>query len=363
MALSASESELLTQTCENMNIAANTCREVLEMLRSLGNTGVVDIATHNNAADAHANVASLAHISGNETLLVGPAGYCNSSNTHQNDTPNALRLLGSGGFYAVGSGSKGSLLWSCVSNKTKNNAPGLQTFLLESDSNGDIANSVHNRTISTNRSFYTFLDGSDVKTVRCALNAHWNGLSLSGDPDNGWVSFIMTTSSGTETNTFYFSHTCIAPLSGITASLGRATLPFDTAYLATAATVTSDRREKSGIGALDAKAVDFIKALRPVQFTLKNGRQEILETAEDGTPTNVEVTPGVRHHWGLIAQEVQEALASAGYDPSNCAVWSLADKNDPDSRQALRYEELIAPMIKVIQNQQERIEALERKVA
>ena len=168
---------------------------------------------------------------------------------------------------------------------------------------------------------------------------------------------------GSYTIAYEINSQSILPWSGITASLGESAFPFDTAYFRTAATTTSDRREKSGISAIGSEAVEFIKSLRPVQFTVKNGRQNVLEADENGYPTNIETVPGTRRHWGLIAQEVQEALVSAGYDPSACAVWSLADKNDPDSKQALRYEELIAPMIKVIQQQQERIEALERKVA
>ena len=74
MALSANESALLTETCTNMNIAANTCREALEMLRSLGNTGVVDIATHNNAETPHADAANLVHIVSNNMVMAGVQG-------------------------------------------------------------------------------------------------------------------------------------------------------------------------------------------------------------------------------------------------------------------------------------------------
>ena len=41
----------------------------------------------------------------------------------------------------------------------------------------------------------------------------------------------------------------------------------------------------------------------------------------------------------------------------------LEDKNDPDSQQALRYEQFIAPLIRAVQEQQAQIEALRAEVA
>jgi hypothetical protein len=64
--------------------------------------------------------------------------------------------------------------------------------------------------------------------------------------------------------------------------------------------------------------------------------------------------PGTRWHYGLIADEVRDALG--GID---AAIWCLADASDPESRQSLRYEELIAPLIKSIHQLHQRIEQLE----
>ena len=41
----------------------------------------------------------------------------------------------------------------------------------------------------------------------------------------------------------------------------------------------------------------------------------------------------------------------------------LEDKTDPDSRQSLRYEEFIAPLIKAVQELTVRLEAAEAKLA
>lgn len=164
---------------------------------------------------------------------------------------------------------------------------------------------------------------------------------------------------GTFAGLYYFSQSCIVPLTGITASLGTSGLPFNTAYFSTAASVVSDRREKSGVGAIGSEVVDFIKALRPVQYTVKNGRQKVLGADEQGNATDVETIPGTRTHWGFVAQEVKDAMTQAGIE--DAAVWCLADKDDPDSRQSLRYEELIAPLVKAVQVLAAKVEALEGK--
>ena len=79
-------------------------------------------------------------------------------------------------------------------------------------------------------------------------------------------------------------------------------------------------------------------------------------TDDDGNQITLP-RPGVRRHYGLIAQEVKQVLDELNVDPINFAGWVLADKDDPDSSQHLRYTEFIAPMIKAIQEQQELIES------
>lgn len=357
MALSASESALLTQTCENMNIAANTCREVLEMLRNLGNTGVVDIATHNNATTAHANAANLVQKTVNGTMYLGALGDLGITG-YNNVYPfyiekqagtRSYRIF-QRGVHTPGFTQANSLLCS--------------SFFAENDSilsKSDLYSKYNQYSLLVYRlmmaAVTTETTGSNDRIAIDFLLGAYNDQSYNATS----IKFGLSSFSGSYNYAYEFNTNALIPYTGQTISLGLSNLPFDTAYFRTAATVTSDRREKSGISALGSEAVEFIKALRPVQFTVKNGRQLVTEADDNGEPITVETTPGTRRHWGLIAQEVKEALSTAGYE--DAAVWCLADKDDPDSKQSLRYEELIAPMIKVIQNQQERIEALERKVA
>ena len=90
------------------------------------------------------------------------------------------------------------------------------------------------------------------------------------------------------------------------------------------------------------------------------GEPEILRN-EDGEPI-YNSTPGKRIHYGLIAQEVHEALEDSGINPSDFSGWALADPDNPDSEQSLVYIKFIAPIIKSIQELSEKVATLESKV-
>jgi len=115
----------------------------------------------------------------------------------------------------------------------------------------------------------------------------------------------------------------------------------------------SDERLKYDIRDSD-RGRDFIDSLRPRVYKMRVGSTTVTLAPEqagpgiDGLPIPQEVITatreGVRDHYGLITQELREALGT-----DTAAMWVLADKNDPDSQQFLNYQELIAPMIKAIQ--------------
>ena len=96
----------------------------------------------------------------------------------------------------------------------------------------------------------------------------------------------------------------------------------------------SDVRAKTNIRALDL-GLDFVMALRPVSFTLKqgNGRTDL----------------------GFIAQDV-ETLLGDGYNV-------LGIGGDKDRTLSLRYTDFIAPMVKAIQDQQAQIEDQKAEIA
>jgi hypothetical protein len=121
---------------------------------------------------------------------------------------------------------------------------------------------------------------------------------------------------------------------------------------------TSDKREKTEIQA-SALGIDFIKSLKPVSYKWNIG-QNIVSKSDDGKTDVITPREGVRRHWGFIAQDVEESVNKAGVDFGG---WLLEDKDDPDSRQALRYDQFIAPLTKALQEAIAKIETLEAEVA
>ncbi len=157
---------------------------------------------------------------------------------------------------------------------------------------------------------------------------------------------------------------------------------------------TSDARDKTAIADLGL-GLDFINALRPVAYKWKISRNEVKaeiighEAIEESYTENemqpftengetiyrsvaVEKTrivqqpiieetiiehEGSRTHFGLLAQEVKAALDAA--NAGNCAIWTLDDKNNPDSRQGMRTEQLIPILIKAVQQLSARVAQLE----
>ena len=100
-------------------------------------------------------------------------------------------------------------------------------------------------------------------------------------------------------------------------------------------TVTSDKRWKSDIKNSEL-GLDFVKKLRPVSYFRNNDESKKLE-------------------YGFIAQEIEEALNNSG--ASNNGIISKDDKG----MYGVRYNDLMSPMVKAIQEQQQMIEILKQE--
>lgn len=99
----------------------------------------------------------------------------------------------------------------------------------------------------------------------------------------------------------------------------------------------SDRRKKRSIKDLAiSKARSFIMGLKPCKFKFIK-----------------EISTSDRYHHGFIAQEVKEAM------PED---WGLYCENKDLDFIGLRYDEIIADLVKVVQDQEKRIESLEMEI-
>ena len=101
-------------------------------------------------------------------------------------------------------------------------------------------------------------------------------------------------------------------------------------------TVTSDLRFKSDITESDL-GLDFINSLKPVSYFRKN---DVFKKRE----------------YGLIAQDLEESLNKSGV--TNNGIVSTDDKG----MYSVRYNDLMAPMIKAIQEQQQLIKSLQEEI-
>jgi hypothetical protein len=129
----------------------------------------------------------------------------------------------------------------------------------------------------------------------------------------------------------------------------------------------SDLRLKKDV-ANTSLGLEFIKKLRPVEFRWKDRKSqavlgdqyekvhgEYAETFKNDT------SPGVRLHQGFIAQEVKQILDDMGIDS---AIYFR--NNDPGDVlhdvQGVKTEELVAPLVKAIQEQDAKIQDLQSQI-
>ena len=102
-------------------------------------------------------------------------------------------------------------------------------------------------------------------------------------------------------------------------------------------TVTSDKRWKSNIVQTDL-GLDFLSKLRPVSYTRKNDEKQ-------------------RTEYGFIAQEIEEALKAS--EVENTGMLTIDDAG----MYQLRYNDLLAPMVKAIQELKKENDSLKNRLS
>jgi hypothetical protein len=102
---------------------------------------------------------------------------------------------------------------------------------------------------------------------------------------------------------------------------------------------TSDRREKKDIYSTDL-GLDFINKLRPVSYRWNTGVDNDV-------------------HYGLIAQEAEQAIAETGITERT----SIVSHDEATDRYGVRYSELISPLIKAAQELYNKLLGIEDRLA
>lgn len=137
-------------------------------------------------------------------------------------------------------------------------------------------------------------------------------------------------------------------------SLGNSGARFSAIWAANGVIQTSDLRDKTIEGVLpDMSAGRIVDLVEPVLFRWKVGGNAVSsgpgerQPINPGDPASKNVTidsaivtprPGQRIHAGFRAQDVKRALDTVQLD---IAAWGLENRDDPDSRQWLRPDQLV----------------------
>ncbi|MEO3389437.1 DUF2793 domain-containing protein [Mesorhizobium sp. CAU 1741] len=136
-----------------------------------------------------------------------------------------------------------------------------------------------------------------------------------------------------------WSHRDNLPAADDTHSLGSATHRWSVVHAATGTISTSDERLKEAVAPVPV-GIDFLRDLEAVCYRRKGGR---------------------RMHFGLLAQQVKAALQAHGVD--DFAGWTLSDRNDPASRQGLRYEQFVPILVRAVQELASEVDTLRDTMA
>ena len=191
---------------------------------------------------------------------------------------------------------------------------------------------VYNVAGGTGGNFVRFRD-EHAGTIRGYVGANSNNLVGFLDHEGTWAF-----SAGKYTNYSYRDFGCSPDGDH---NLGLSNRRWDNVYATNGTIQTSDRNEKENIVATDL-GLDFVNKLSPVSFKRKGK---------------------TRTHYGFIAQDIEQILTDIGKTTTQFAPLIKSDiseaQDGSEYRYGLRYEQLLAPVVKAIQELAVKVAALE----
>ena len=269
MALTEDQSTALQGAVDNLNRSVEVNKEVLEILKSTGNTGVVDIATHNNDLNAHPKInqvfANDIYV-GSKTFWNGEASAIHITSVKNSDYGNSV--IDFFGRY------KSDEL-------TGYNAIRFNTHFDSRDSSVSVP-----LADITNRIRY----GEESSS----LSSH--RLSFRKDSLGLYATLSIAIDTSTATSYLFRTDACY-PFKPV--DIGSSTYQWKDCYLQNSPIVSSDRRLKQDFAAVP-EAV--FKAWAAVNFQVYRFK-EAVQTKGDAA---------ARKHVGLVAQDIIEAFEAQG---------------------------------------------------
>jgi len=178
--------------------------------------------------------------------------------------------------------------------------------------------------------FFCGADGTDINTVAASIDVEVDG-TPGGNDMPGRI--VFKTNSGTSAATARWNIPAtgnIIPEADNTYNIGSSARQVSVLYTANSV-VVSDETKKENIKDCDL-GIDFVNTLKPKSYNIKN----LEETHDDYN----------KKHYGLIAQDLKDG--------------KLKDSvfGDKDGEYGLNYNDLIAPLIKAVQELSAKVEKL-----
>ena len=207
-------------------------------------------------------------------------------------------------------------------------------------------------TYSSATGMYWYSDGSNVMNIAGGTAANWirfrdeDGGTIRGyigannsssvgilGHDGNWAASFSAWSN--------WSYKSLHPSPDNTNDLGKSDRRWDDVYATNSSIQTSDRNEKTTIVDSDL-GLSFVNKLKPISYKWKGK---------------------TRTHYGFIAQDIETVITDLGKTTAQFAGLIKADiseaKDGSEYRYGLRYEQLLAPIVKAIQELAVKVAALE----
>lgn len=286
MALTQDQNALLETACTNLNKSTEVNKEILAMMRSVGNTGMVDIAEHNNDADAHSSGFNdlLAH----KTFALVPDGYSASlyGNALWAFVPRPL--VNSSGFYGMFLHLNGTFASS-----TNQNSQNLRITFQQK--NPDKSSTLGATVLGCIQGRFYYEDGDSIghDDLRCSMN-------LTVQSSGKSAIYFSLNDAGNANECQYWLHGGYFYTNKSGGSdLGSGTYQWKDCYLKNSPIVSSDRRLKQNFETVP-EAV--FKAWAIVNFQVYKFKEAVSKKGESSA----------RKHVGLVAQDIIEAFQAQG---------------------------------------------------
>ncbi len=164
----------------------------------------------------------------------------------------------------------------------------------------------------------------------------WSAGKAATGNDNVFVGSNAGYNATTGSNNIIIGYNAAASSATVSNSIRMGNSSITTATIQVGWTVSSDKRYKDDIKNSNL-GLDFIKQLRPVSYIRKNDESH-------------------KREYGFIAQELQETLKKNGAADSGIVT------EDGNAMLSVRYNDLFAPLVKAVQEQQKEIDELQKRI-